>query len=117
MSLNSRLGFHFSILEAFISERTTENYINLQFKGGAADIDRRLKRILFIRDILVQYDFSVNGREDTLFARTENRNVEYVIGRPKLLGYLMLHTRQLDMIMTSPDLIYNFFAFAITHFP
>jgi pyruvate,water dikinase len=108
--LNSRLGYHFSLLEALVGERHEENYVKFQFKGGAADYERRLNRVLFIGDLLEKYGFRIEVTEDNLVARVEGEELEYMKQRIEILGYLFIHTRQIDMVMLNESAVNRYMA-------
>lgn len=98
-SLQSRFGFHFCLVEALVSERHTENYVAFRFKGGAADVVRRRARAKLVAEVLEEYDFRCDIREDSLTARVKDAGRDFMETRLKVLGYMIIHTRQIDMIM------------------
>ncbi len=65
-------------------------------------MERRLGRVHFIAEILESIGFRVEIREDHLLARVEGQCGTYMLQRVEILGYLALHTRQMDMIMANP---------------
>jgi len=107
-SLSSRLGFHFAALEALVSDRISENYISFRFQGGAADYARRLKRVHFVGDLLSDYGFKIKINEDNLTARMEGHELAFMVGRLKIIGYLTIHTRQIDMVMTNSVIVTHY---------
>lgn len=103
ISLSSRFGYHFVTIEALVGERARENYVSFQFRGGAAEITRRERRIAFVSGILAEFGFSIEVKQDALFARVESLPTSDLMDRLRVLGYLIIHTRQLDMIMRIPE--------------
>lgn len=97
--LSSRFGFHFSSVEALVSERAGENYLSFSFKGGAANYGRRARRARFVGEILEEFGFRTAVKDDGVMARVEGYDEETMKEKLRILGYLLVHTRQLDMVM------------------
>lgn len=107
--LNSRLGFHFITLEAYVGTRASENYVSFRFQGGAANQTRRLKRVQLIADFLSGYGFKVTIKEDHLNARLKGYDADYMTERLKIIGYMTIHTRQLDMVATNNAMVKSYY--------
>ena len=100
-NLSVRLGYHYAMIEAYLSDLLTESYVTFRFKGGAADLQRKAERARLLAHVLERYDFRVEQRSDTLLARLKKKPTGYLEQRLQVLGYLTLHTRQIDMVMNS----------------
>jgi pyruvate,water dikinase len=98
-NLSVRLGYHFAHAEASFSELLAESYVNFSFQGGAADEGRRRRRVRLLAEELGLIGFRVELRGDAVTARIEKRPVSYLRERLMVLGYLLIHTRQMDMVM------------------
>jgi pyruvate,water dikinase len=104
-NLSVRLGYHFALAEASFSDLLTESYVNFQFQGGAADERRRRRRVRLLGDTLRGIGFRVDIKGDSLSARIEKRPAPYLRERLVILGYLLIHTRQVDMVMDEEGFI------------
>jgi pyruvate,water dikinase len=104
-SSHIHFGFHFSTVEALLGKRRAENYVRFNFKGGGAEEKRRYRRAKLVADILEEYDFRINIVGDTLMARIEKYGLEFTKQRLEIVGYLILHTRQLDMVLKNQSIV------------
>ncbi|MDD4701515.1 MAG: PEP/pyruvate-binding domain-containing protein [Desulfovibrio sp.] len=103
MILQARYGYHFCTVESLAGENSHENFVNFQFKGGAADRKRRRLRARMVADVLEQHGFRADVKDDSVFAVAEGYNATETLIKTRLLGYLLIHTRQVDMIMLETE--------------
>jgi pyruvate,water dikinase len=102
-NLSVRLGYHYAMVEAYISSLRTERYVTFHFRGGAADEAKRVGRIELISQVLEHFLFRVEKTGDALRARVEKREQQFISERLQVLGYLCIHTRQIDMVIDNPQ--------------
>lgn len=102
-NLSVRLGYHYAMIESYLSDLLTENYVTFRFKGGAADMQRKAVRAKLLAEVLQHFGFRVELRSDAVLARVKKQSAHYLRQRLQILGYLTLHARQLDMVMTQPQ--------------
>lgn len=99
MNFSLRLGYHFSMIEAYTGENINDNYIKFFFKGGGAAIDRRLRRVQLIKTILTAMNFRVKVKEDVIDAILTKYSIAEIEKRLEILGKLTAYTKQLDMVL------------------
>ncbi len=100
-----RLGYHFASVDSYCGPVADENFINFVFKGGAADDRRRRRRVQLIAYILERLGFEVEVHADMVRGRFRKRPVPETEERLDLLGRLMAYVRQMDMLMSSDEMI------------
>jgi pyruvate, water dikinase len=117
MNLSNRLGFHFATIEAFFGG-PGESYVSFTFYGGGAELPRRVRRVRFLTRVLEDLDFRVEPKEDSIVARIDGYEAEFLEGKLEVLGRLMMVSKQLDMVMLSEEAVEEQYrAFAERHLP
>jgi pyruvate,water dikinase len=99
LNFSIRLGYHFSMIEAYAGETMNDNYIRFFFKGGGAAVDRRLRRVRLIAEILKRLDFKVKVTADVIDAMVTKYRQRTIQEKLEILGKLTAYTKQLDMVM------------------
>jgi pyruvate,water dikinase len=101
LNFSSRVGYHYSVLDAYCGKTVNKNYITFFFKGGAADELRRNRRVRAIALALMGLDFTVEVKGDRVDARLQKYEAPVLEEKLDLLGRLLQFTRQMDMLMVN----------------
>ena len=101
LNFSSRVGYHYSVLDAYVGQTVNKNYVTFSFKGGAADDLRRNRRVRAIALALMGLDFAVEVKGDRVDARLQKYAAPVLEEKLDHLGRLLQFTRQMDMLMVS----------------
>ncbi|MBI4719652.1 MAG: hypothetical protein HY770_00115 [Chitinivibrionia bacterium] len=101
MLLNLRMGYHFSTIESLATPEPEKNYIRMQFKLGGAPLERRMRRIWLIGELLRLIGFENSSQGDFLDSTIAYQPEDGILERLQLLGRITIVTKQLDMALSS----------------
>jgi pyruvate,water dikinase len=104
MVVSLRMGYHFTTIEALCSAEPSKNFIIMQYKLGGASLDRRMRRLRLITEILSTLGFRNLSEGDALDSRVTYLEQDSALGRLRLLGRLMILTKQLDMALSNDSI-------------
>ncbi len=104
----SRLGYHFSRLDAYASGELNNNYINFNFHGGAAVHVRRIRRAVIIARVLESLNFSVVNQNDHVLATIRKIPKSSIFSLLSEIGRLMGAVRNVDVTLTNDENIQKF---------
>jgi hypothetical protein len=105
MNYNSRLGYHYTSVDAYVCDNPMNNHIRFMFKGGAADDVRRARRARFIGAVLEEMGFEVVVQKDLVHSRFIGRDRTSMETNLDLIGRLMGCSRQRDMVMNDESIV------------
>jgi pyruvate,water dikinase len=101
MILSLRMGYHFSTIEAMVTDEENKNYIRMEFKDGGATVERRVRRVKLLTDILTRVGFENYSKGDFLDSRMSYQDAPSIKEALYLLGRLTVITKQLDMALSN----------------
>ncbi len=108
MNFFSRMGYHFSRLDAYVSDEINNNYINFNFRGGAADSIRKMRRAKVITKILEKLNFSVSLKNDHVLGTIRKIPPSLILSLLSEIGRLMGAVRNVDVTLTNDESIQQF---------
>jgi pyruvate,water dikinase len=101
MLLSLYLGYHFTTIEAMCAEEVSKNYVRMQFKEGGTSLDRRVRRIRLIMNILSKMGFENSSKGDFLDSMVSYQDRRSITEKLYQLGRITMMTKQLDMALSN----------------
>ena len=104
MIVSLRMGYHFTTIEAMVTDEPNKNYIRMQYKEGGAVLEKRVRRIKLIMDLLNNMGFEHHSGGDFLDSILSYSGREETRNKLMLLGRITMMTKQLDMALSNDQI-------------
>jgi pyruvate,water dikinase len=101
VNLSVKFGYHYANVDILCGEDREQNYINLQFAGGAGSYYGRSMRINFLAEVLQRLGFALNITGDLLEASAKGYDMKSMVDIIDQLGRLLAASRLLDLAIPS----------------
>ncbi len=108
LNFNSRLGYHFSTIDARVGDLIESNYISFRFVGGSTALEQRSRRARLLQRILDRLGFETDRRADLLTARLRHRRPDTMDEALRRLGLLIGYVNHLDMALVSEEALFDY---------
>ena len=105
LNFTSRVGYHLGVVDAYCGKTPNKNYITMHFRGGAASLVRRTRRVRAIGGILEELGFRVEIKGDGVNARLTKCGQEEISQKLEIIGRLLQFFRQVDAAMVSDEMV------------
>lgn len=103
LNLNTRMDFHFAMIDTVCGPNARENYIRFRFKGGGTTAVQRERRARFIFTVLKSEEFFSDAQGDLVTASLAGIGQESAARKLIVLGRLLGFSRLLDASMRDDD--------------
>lgn len=101
LNLSAKFGYHFANLDTFLSDNPDQNYISLQFAGGAGTYYGKSLRLNFLGNVLSRLGFKINVTGDLLAASLTGYDPKSMENALDQVGRLLASSRLLDMAIAN----------------
>ena len=105
LNFSIHLGYHFSNIEAYVSDQVNDNYLTFHFHGGGSTPERRERRVRLIEAIIDRIDLQHHRKGDIIEARLAKYPAPEMLRRITVMGKLTTYTKQLDMVLFSEGIV------------
>lgn len=96
VNMSIRFGYHYNMIDCYVSENARNNHLYFRFAGGATDLVKRSRRLELIAKILKEYGFNIKIKGDLLIARLAGLGKDDMEQVLDYTGRLISYARQLD---------------------
>lgn len=101
MNLAAKFGYHFATVDALVGDNSSQNYISLQFSGGAGSYYGKSLRIAFLGSVLGKLGFQVKMRGDLIEGSITGYDRPSLEEKLDQTGRLFASSRLLDMALSN----------------